>query len=66
MLDTRILKADGSEIPVDISGSLIKVGKTYVVQGIFRDISDRAAFEEKLRSSETELRSVFEAMGDLV
>ncbi|MDY7055528.1 PAS domain S-box protein [Limnospira fusiformis] len=66
VLDTRILKADGSEIPVDISGSLIKVGQTHIVQGIFRDISDRAAFEEKLRSSETELRSVFEAMGDLV
>ncbi|OAB56659.1 histidine kinase [Phormidium willei BDU 130791] len=66
VLDTRILKADGSEIPVDISGSLIKVGQTHIVQGIFRDIRDRAAFEEKLRSSETELRSVFEAMGDLV
>ncbi|TVR08332.1 MAG: CBS domain-containing protein [Phormidium sp. GEM2.Bin31] len=66
VLDTRILRADGSEIPVDISGSLITVGGTHIVQGIFRDISDRAAFEEKLRSSETELRSVFEAMGDLV
>jgi len=66
LLDTRILRADGSEIPVDISGSLITVGETQIVQGIFRDISDRAAFEEKLRSSETELRSVFEAMGDLV
>lgn len=66
VLDTRILKADGSEIPVDISGSLIKVGQTHIVQGIFRDIRDRAAFEEKLRSSETELRSVFEAMGDLI
>ena len=66
VFDTRILKADGSEIPVDISGSLIQVGETYIVQGIFRDIRDRAAFEEKLRTSETELRSVFEAMGDLV
>ncbi|MEA5419919.1 PAS domain S-box protein [Spirulina sp. CCNP1310] len=48
LLNAHILHADGHQIPVDLSGTIITVGDTTVVQGIFRDITARQAAEAEL------------------
>lgn len=40
-----ILHADGRHIPVDITATTINLGTSRVVQGIFRDVSDRQRIE---------------------
>ncbi|MEA5451955.1 PAS domain S-box protein, partial [Leptolyngbya sp. CCNP1308] len=47
-----ILHIDGRHIPVDITATTIALGTTRVVQGIFRDVSDRQRLEETLRLRE--------------
>ena len=47
--DVSVLRKDGKIIPVDITGSLIKRGRTKVLQGIFRDITERKRTVEALR-----------------
>ncbi len=44
-LNVPILHADGRQIPVDITATTIDLGTTRVVQGIFRDVSDRQRIE---------------------
>jgi PAS domain S-box-containing protein len=44
-LNLPILRADGRQIPVDITATTITLGATRVVQGIFRDVSDRQRVE---------------------
>lgn len=48
LLNAHILHADGHPIPVDLSGTVITVGDTTVVQGIFRDITARQEAEAAL------------------
>ncbi|MEA5448574.1 PAS domain S-box protein, partial [Leptolyngbya sp. CCNP1308] len=51
-LNIPIRHADGRHIPVDITATTITLGTTRVVQGIFRDVSDRQRLEETLRLRE--------------
>lgn len=44
-LNVPILHADGRQIPVDITATTIDLGTNRVVQGIFRDVSDRQRIE---------------------
>ncbi|MBW4485961.1 MAG: PAS domain S-box protein [Tildeniella torsiva UHER 1998/13D] len=46
-LNVPILHADGRQIPVDITATTIDLGATRVVQGIFRDVSDRQRIESE-------------------
>ncbi|VVB91870.1 Methyl sulfide methyltransferase-associated sensor [uncultured archaeon] len=50
--DVRVLRKDGKTVPVDISGSTIEYAGKKVIQGIFRDITERKHAEEELRSKE--------------
>jgi PAS domain S-box-containing protein len=49
--DASVLRKDGKIINVDITGSLIEHAGTKVVQGIFRDITERKRAEDKIRAS---------------
>ena len=44
----QIQRADEQAIPVEITGSIVQVGQTQLVQGIFRDIRDRKNAERQL------------------
>lgn len=44
-LNIPILHADGRRLPVDITATTIDLGTSRVVQGIFRDVSDRQRIE---------------------
>jgi PAS domain S-box-containing protein len=48
--DTKILRKDGKTVPVDITGSVIQYGDQNVVQGFFRDITERKRAEEVVRN----------------
>ena len=49
--DTVVLRKDGKTVFVDISGSVIEYSGKKVLQGIFRDITERKRMEEALRQS---------------
>ncbi len=54
----RILRKDKTKIPIEISGRRIEFGGKTMMQGVFRDISERQkAEEERLRFSKLESMS---------
>ncbi|MBN1473854.1 MAG: PAS domain S-box protein [Syntrophaceae bacterium] len=62
IISTAVLRKDGKKIFVDITGSVIEYGKQKVIQGIFRDITERKKMEDDLRKSEQRYRNVLETM----
>jgi PAS domain S-box-containing protein len=66
ILESIVLRKDGSEVPVDITASRIEIDGVQIAQGIFRDITDRKQAAAALQASEAELRSLFMGIDDLV
>ncbi|MEB3884752.1 PAS domain S-box protein [Lyngbya sp. CCY1209] len=70
VLDARIVRRDGAIVDVDISATTIEIGDSRqcthrkLVQGIFRDITERKAAEKALRESETRWQFALEGSGD--
>jgi PAS domain S-box-containing protein len=54
-LENFILQSDGTEIPVEILASLISINGKPVLQGVFRDITERKRTEEALQQSKARL-----------
>ncbi len=57
---TVLIRRDGSEFPIDDSGSPIRAGKDGVIVGailVFRDISERRETERQLKSSNAQLKN---------
>lgn len=50
--DLFVVDTSGNKIPVDISASITEIRGKRVIQGIFRDITERKKSEENLRESE--------------
>ncbi|BFM40333.1 PAS domain S-box protein [Synechocystis sp. LKSZ1] len=53
-------RRDGSMVPVEFTCALIKSHGEFLLQGIFRDISERQAMEQALRASEAKYRQIIE------
>lgn len=64
--DIVLRRADGTLIPVDISTSVFKTAGKTIMQGTFRDITERRRMEEKLRESEEKYRAIFEQASDSI
>jgi PAS domain S-box-containing protein len=60
MTDLLVLRSDGSTVPVDIRANVVRIGNKKVLQGIFRDMSERKASEAKLIASEDRLRAILD------
>ncbi|MBN1692182.1 MAG: PAS domain S-box protein [Dehalococcoidales bacterium] len=61
-----VQRADGKRIPVDISTSLITMGDRTVIQGIFRDVSERLKMESALKESEEKISKAFRSIPEAV
>ena len=63
-----IVKANGSEVPGEISGSVLRdaLGNPIGVVGITREITERKLAEEKLRESEERLKALIENAPDAI
>ncbi|HOP48168.1 MAG TPA: PAS domain S-box protein [Desulfobacteraceae bacterium] len=55
-----VQRSDGKLVPVEILGNVITIGSKDVVQGIFRDITERKKAEQRLRENEERFRKIFE------
>lgn len=63
--ENEFICKDGRQVPVLIRSALLEGCNNQIVAFVL-DISDRKFLEEKLRTSEAEMRKVFEAMTDIV
>ncbi|ELR99857.1 signal transduction histidine kinase [Gloeocapsa sp. PCC 73106] len=66
MINAPILRQDGQIILVDISATLINIGSKVIVQGIFRDITQRLEYENALRESQQFLQTVLDTFPQAV
>jgi len=62
-----ILRSDGTEVPAEISSSLIEMDGKLTILGVFRNISDRVRAERELRErdAQIQLSSHLASMGTL-
>ena len=56
----RVLRKNNTIVPVDITGSIIKFADKIIVQGIFRDITERKKQESALKEAEEKYRNIYE------
>ncbi len=60
-IENAILRPDGSEVPVEILAQLVTIKGKKVLQGVFRDITERKMAEQKLEESIIRFRRLSEA-----
>ena len=60
-LEAGMLRADGSEVPVEALAQLIQIDGVPVIHAVVRDISERRRMDEDLRNSEEKFRTLAEA-----
>jgi len=59
-VESLVLRSDGVEVPVEITAQRIYIKGKKVIQGIFRDITERKESEKMLRENEERFRKIFE------
>ena len=62
--ETIILRSDGGEVPVEVSAEPITIKGKTVLQGIFRDITERKTAEKELKETTELLQSVMDNATD--
>lgn len=62
--DWTHLRLDGSEVPVEITLTVVPVGGLMMLHGVIRDTTARQLAREALRRSEEQYRMLVEAMND--
>ena len=60
LTENLVLQSDGNEVPVEILAENIKIKGKWVLQGVFRDITERKLTEEALKKSEKKYRQLVE------
>ena len=64
-VEMMVLRSDGTEVPVEIVSSIIRIKGRPSLLGIFRDITERKHAEEKLNESQLRYKLVFENSGTI-
>jgi len=65
-IENEIIRPDGNTVPVEVMANVVEFGRQHLLQGTFRDISDRKKTELALRESETKYRTLFEQSSDAI
>ncbi|TIH12069.1 response regulator [Marinifilum sp. JC120] len=58
--EVMALRSDGSEFPVEVAIEAFKMGDGWYAVGTIRDITERKQAEERIATSESQLRTIFE------
>ena len=64
--DMIVRRADGGDVPVDISANVTEFGGRRIIQGVFRDISERKAAEREIEQVAERMRRVLDADFDAI
>jgi PAS domain S-box-containing protein len=64
LVETKMLRADGREIPVELAMSVAAVPEGNIFVGHVRDITERRRADQALRVSEEQYRAIFNASVD--
>ncbi len=56
--DVFVIHKSGDKIPVEISASIVEIGGKRIIQGIFRDMTERKKVEDELAQSEKKYRDL--------
>jgi len=54
-VEAIVMRKDGTRVPVSISANIFELGGKKVIQGIFRDITERKRMEDKLKNHSEKL-----------
>ena len=64
-VETEVQRADGTRVPVEVSSSVVSLpGGQRLMQGFFRDLTDRKSSEESLHKSVERFQQAMEAASD--
>jgi PAS domain S-box-containing protein len=66
LVEEMVYRSDGKQIPVEILATLFQIQDKILIQGVFRDISERKRTENALRESEERFRSLVEQAADAI
>lgn len=64
--EAEVITKSGKIKPVHITASVTLVGEKPIIQGVFRDITERKKMEEALRENEERFRTIFENANDVI
>lgn len=66
LVENRVVRADGTEIDVEVAATLFQYKGAEAIQVVFRDISARKKAENDLRESEKQYRLLAENVSDVL
>lgn len=61
-----VCRADGQRVPVEISASVVRLDERRVLQGVFRDLTERKRTEETLAKERNLLRTLIDNLPDYI
>ena len=64
--DIIVQRADGTQVPIDISASVVKLADKTIIQGIFRNVSERLRMARALKESEERISKAFRSIPEAV